>query len=226
MCAPGDLTPYAKNPRKNDDAAVAAVANSIREFGFNQPIVADEKGVIIVGHTRLKAAELLGLDAVPVYVREGLTVAQKRAYRIADNRVGEIALWDDDLLGAELRALPDFDWTDLGFGDGDLAALLTPPGAVGLTDADDVPDPPKAPRTKLGDVWRCGRHVLVCGDSTDEATVAKCLGDAKPHLMVTDPPYGVCLYQTASRCGSEPVREVLGGRSFAELRPTTTATAS
>lgn len=190
------LIPYARNPRKND-SAVDAVAASIKEFGFRQPVVVDDDMVILVGHTRVKAAKKLGMIEVPVHVATGLTETQKKAYRIADNRLNEIAEWDDDLLALELEDLrmEDFDLgTDaLGFDDGEIDGLLASLDATpeGNTDPDEVPEPPAVPVTKLGDVWLLGRHRLMCGDSTDADCVARLMAGGKAHLMVTDPPYGV-----------------------------------
>ena len=114
MMAPGEITPYEKNPRLND-GAVDYVANSIREFGFRQPIVVDKDHVIIAGHTRLKAAIKLHLKEVPVIVADDLTPEQVKAYRLADNKVGEMALWDYDLLDLEMAGIEGFDMEDFGF---------------------------------------------------------------------------------------------------------------
>jgi ParB-like chromosome segregation protein Spo0J len=135
------LVPYARNPRQND-AAVDALAGSIAEFGFRQPIVVDGQGIIIVGHTRWKAAQKLGLAKVPVHVAEGLTPAQIKAYRIADNRIQDIATWDDELLGLELQDLvgEGFDMDLLGFDEEELAGLMDGEPKDGLTDPDDVPE--------------------------------------------------------------------------------------
>lgn len=188
------VKPYTKNARKIPEAAVDKVAKSLNEYGWRQPIVADKKGVVIVGHTRLLAAQKLGHDTVPVHIAEGLTAAQVRAYRLADNRTHQETDWDMDLLGAELGDLSglNFDLDLTGFDADEIDALLARKDANdGLTDPDDIPEPPDEPVATLGDVWRLGRHTLVCGDCTEADTVAKCLGDVKPHLMVTDPPYGV-----------------------------------
>lgn len=188
------VIPYARNPRKISDAAVSKVAASIKEFGWQQPIVVDTEGVIIVGHTRLQAAQRLGLKEVPVHVAEGLTKAQIKAYRLADNRTNQEASWDDALLGLEFGdlQLDGFDLELTGFDGTEINGLVAKLDASqGLTDPDAVPETPDDPVTVLGDVWTLGRHRLVCGDSTDADTVAKCLNGVAPHLMVTDPPYGV-----------------------------------
>src|ERR1700716_3317966 len=137
------IRPYEKNPRLND-AAVDAVAASIREFGFRQPIVVDEQGVIIVGHTRFKAALKLGLTEVPVHVAVGLSPAQAKAYRLADNQTARLSAWNDDLLSGELLELQqlDFDLDLTGFSAGELTELLRPGPEEGLTDPDDVPESP------------------------------------------------------------------------------------
>ena len=184
------VIPYDKNPRVND-SAVDAVARSILEFGFRQPIVVDEKGVVIVGHTRLKAAKKLGLATVPVHVAS-MTHAQAKAYRIADNQTATIAEWDKELLPIEILELKemDFDLELLGFDKLELDNLLRLDNE-GLCDPDEVPEVPADPITKPGDLWILGEHRLLCGDSTKAEDVAKVLGGAKPFLMVTDPPYGV-----------------------------------
>lgn len=185
------VVPYARNPRKNA-GAVAKVAASLREFGWRQPIVVDSEMVVVVGHTRLLAAQQLGMAEVPVHVAEGLTANQVKAYRLADNRVHEEAEWDDELLALELGDLRDagLDLALTGFDDDELARL-TVEQTEGLTDPDDVPEPQADAVTAMGDVWLLGRHRLVCGDSTTVEAVDACLAGVKPHLMVTDPPYGV-----------------------------------
>ena len=187
-----EVKPYANNPRQNDDA-VEAVAESIRRFGFRQPIVVDADGVIVAGHTRFRAAQRLGLATVPVHVATDLTADEVRAYRLADNKTAELASWDTSMLSIELDALrgAGIDWTLLGFDEDELAKLLAPAGTEGLTDPDAVPEKPIDPVTKPGDLWILGKHRLLCGDSTSAADVTRLLDGAVPTLMVTDPPYGV-----------------------------------
>ncbi len=182
--------PYPGNPRKND-LAVDAVANSIRDFGFRVPIVVDKDGVIICGHTRLKAAQKLRLAEVPVHVACELTPAQALALRIADNKSHELAQWDTDLLATELAGLQalDVDITGLGFTDDEIAALLSPPVAEGQTDPDDVPEPSATVETKRGDLWILGQHRLLCGDSTSPDDVDRLMNGKKAALVATDPPY-------------------------------------
>ncbi len=186
------IKPYENNPRHND-AAVDAVAESIRAFGFRQPIVVDEQDIIIVGHTRYKGALKLGLTEVPVHVARGLSPAQARAYRIADNQTATIASWDEDKLPLELAALQemDFDLDLLGFEADELTRLLASEPNEGKTDPDDIPEPPDEAITQPGDLWILGNHRLLCGDSSKPEDVDRLL-DGKPiHLVNTDPPYNV-----------------------------------
>ncbi len=187
-----EVTPYPQNPRLNDKA-VEAVARSIEEFGFRQPIVVDQEGVIIVGHTRHKAALKLGLDVVPVIVAKELTPAQVKAYRLSDNATGALADWDCELLSQELAGLDalDFDLDSLGFSQRELAGLLAEDLNEGLTDPNDIPEPPDKPITRLGDLWMLGDHRLLCGDSSKHEHVDRLLDGAKVHLVNTDPPYNV-----------------------------------
>jgi DNA modification methylase len=186
-----DIKPYENNPRRNDEA-VDAVAASIRAFGFRQPIVIDEHDVIIVGHTRFKAAQRLGMEFVPVHVALGLSPEQARAYRIADNQTATIATWDDDKLPLELMALQEagFDLDLTGFSGDELLRLLQSP-TDGLTDPDAVPEPPDEAVTQPCDLWVLGNHLLLCGDSAKVEDVDRLLGGAPVHLVNTDPPYNV-----------------------------------
>lgn len=186
------LIPYDKNPRLNDDA-VEAVARSIQEFGFRQPIVVDDEGVIIIGHTRLKAARKLGLSEVPVHIARGLSPEKIKALRIADNKTAEIAEWNLELLPIELSELQgmDFDLGLLGFDQDELAKLLDPGVQEGMTDPDEIPAPPDEATTKPGDLWILGEHRLLCGDSSKPADLDRLLDGQPIHLCNTDPPYNV-----------------------------------
>ena len=186
------LIPYARNARTHSDAQVAQIAASIREFGFTNPVLVDAEGGVIAGHGRLLAARKLGMAEVPTLELNHLTPAQRRAYVLADNRLALSAGWDADLLRIELGELQDegFDLALTGFDIDEIAGFLAG-SSTGLTDADDIPATPELPVSRLGDVWLLGRHRLVCGDSTDAATVERALNGVRPHLMVTDPPYGV-----------------------------------
>jgi DNA modification methylase len=187
------VQPYGKNPRRIPDSAVAAVAASIRTYGWRQPLVVDAHDVLIVGHARLLAARQLGLKKVPVHVATDLTPEQVRGYRIADNQTNSLAGWDLELLPLELhdlRAL-DFDLSSLGFPEDELKQLLAPPVNEGLTDPDAIPAPPEEATTKPGDLWLLGSHRLLCGDSAKAEDVDRLLDGAPVHLVNTDPPYGV-----------------------------------
>ena len=186
------IQPYPHNPRQND-SAVAAVAQSIQQFGFRQPIVVDPSYVIVVGHTRWKAACKLGLTTVPVHLATGLTPAQIKAYRIADNQSASLSSWDNELLVTELLALQevDFNLDGLGFSPDELAHWLHPDGMAGQCDPDDSPAPPDQPITELGDLWILGDHRLLCGDSSSAADLDYLLAGAAIHLVHTDPPYNV-----------------------------------
>lgn len=190
--AVASLIPYARNSRTHSAEQVSQIAASIREWGWTTPVLVDEDGGIIAGHGRVLAAQKLGLADVPCMVARGWTDAQRRAYIIADNQLALNAGWDNDLRKIEMQAL-DGDGFDLeltGFGADELAAFLNEP-TEGLTDEDAVPEAPAVPVTVEGDVWVLGRHRIICGSSTDAHTVEKVLDGVKPHLMVTDPPYGV-----------------------------------
>jgi DNA modification methylase len=188
----GDIRPYPNNPRTNDNA-VDAVAASIREYGWRQPIVVDSDGVIICGHTRFKAAQKLGIDQVPVHVATDLSPEKIRAYRIADNQSADLADWNYDLLPIELKELGEggYDLGLLGFDADELAKLLDTGVNEGLTDPDDVPEPPDEAVTQPGDLWILGNHRLLCGDSSSPADLDRLLAGAAIHLCNTDPPYNV-----------------------------------
>ncbi len=186
------VQPYPGNPRQNDEA-VDAVAASLREFGFRQPVVVDADGVIIVGHTRWKAAKKLGLAKVPVHVATDLSEAQIKAYRIADNQTAAIAEWDYELLPVELAGLEqlDFDLGLLGFDPQELTRLMSGDVQSGLTDPDDVPSPPDGATTQPGDLWVLGNHRLLCADSSNPQHVDRLLDGQVVHVCNTDPPYNV-----------------------------------
>ncbi len=184
------LIPYDRNPRKND-AAVDRMCGAIREFGFRIPIVARSDGSVVDGHLRLKAALRLGLTDVPVALADDLSEAQIKAFRLLANRSATWAEWDDSLLQMELGELrlAGFDLALTGFDLKELSGLLET--TAGATDPDDTPEPPANPVSRPGDLWIMGEHRLLCGDATSAADVARLLDGAKPHLMASDPPYGV-----------------------------------
>src|SRR5580704_8976868 len=185
--------PYARNSRKIPERAIDKVAASIQEFGWRVPIVVDKDGVVICGHTRLLAAKKLGLREVPVHVADNLTPAQVKAYRLMDNRSHQDTDWDLDLLGPELEDLAglDFDLSLTGFDQHEIDKFLADPDDEDRANA--APPVPDDPVTRPGDLWICGKHRIICGDSTSADVVARLLGDRKPRLMVSDPPYGVSL---------------------------------
>jgi len=184
------LVPYAKNARTHSDEQIAQIARSIKEFGWTNPVLIKGNG-IIAGHGRWLAAKQLGLEKLPCIELAHLTPTQVRAYIIADNKLALNAGWDLATLQFELAGLKGegFDLGLVGFGDEELAGLLD--RTAGLTDPDEAPEPPKDPVSRTGDLWVLGRHRLLCGDSTVVTDVGRVLGDIKPLLMVTDPPYGV-----------------------------------
>jgi hypothetical protein len=200
------LTPYARNSRTHSDAQVAQIAASIREFGFTNPILIDDRGTIIAGHGRLMAAMRLGLAEVPTICLGHLTAEQRRAYVIADNRLALNAGWDMEMLAAEVRTiqndidggLVEFGLDILGFDTPELAEMLDAMDGAGDGDAGDggdaeneTPAVQAVPISRPGEVWLLGAHRLICGDATDPKVVAAVFDGEKPALMVTDPPYGV-----------------------------------
>ena len=180
-----DIKPYEKNPRNNDNA-VDEVANSISSFGFKVPIVIDKDNVIVCGHTRYKASKKLGLEIVPCVIADDLTEEQIKAYRLADNKVSELAEWDIDLLGEELGDIFDIDMSDFGF---DLSEEEEEEEEETEVIEDEVPQEVE-PVAKMGDIWQLGRHRLMCGDSTSVTDVEKLMNGNKADMVFTDPPYG------------------------------------
>ena len=178
---------YEKNPRKNDEA-VGPVAESIKEFGFKSPIIVDKDNVIVAGHTRYKAAKRLKLKEVPCIVADDLTEEQIKAFRLADNKVGEIAEWDFDLLNMELESI-SFDMSSFGFN-----ILNEEEGKEIEEDEYDLEEKLKnieEPKSKYGDIYQLGKHRLMCGDSTKIEDVEKLMNGNKVDLLITDPPYNV-----------------------------------
>ena len=186
------IKPYERNPRRND-GAVDAVAESIRQCGYVAPIIVDENNVILAGHTRWKALQKLGHATAKVCVAEGLSEEQKRKYRILDNKTGEIAEWDEDLLSIALDGL-DFDGFDFG-----LLELQAAAQADGTESAPEVKEdefdeePPTEPISRRGQVWQLGRHRLMCGDATSASDVQTLMGGRHADMVFTDPPYGVAI---------------------------------
>ncbi len=182
------IYPYENNPRDNDKA-VEAVANSIEEFGFQQPIVVDRDMVIIVGHTRFKAAQRLGLKTVPVVIAKNLDDEQARAYRLADNRTNELATWNEAMLIEEIGLIEDIDMSLFGFGDIDLDGGES---IDEVTEDDfDEEEVEDTHDVKEGDIWQLGNHRVMCGSSTDAEDVKKLTQGEEMDMCITDPPYNV-----------------------------------
>ena len=194
------LVPYARNARTHSDSQVAQIAASIAEFGFTNPILAGSDGVIVAGHGRLAAAQKLGIAIVPVVILDHLTPTQRRALVIADNRIAENAGWDEAMLQVELADLQgdDFDLSLTGFDADALADLLADEETTsdGQTDEDSVPDAGTS-ITRPGDVWICGNHRVICGDSTDASTYDALMAGEIADMVFTDPPYNVDYANTA-----------------------------
>ena len=189
------LTPYARNSRTHSEEQVAQVAASIREFGFTNPVLIDADGVIVAGHGRVMAAKSLGMEKVPCIRLGHLTEAQIRAYVIADNKLAENAGWDEDMLRLEIQHLQsvDFDLSLMGFSDDDLASLLEDeePQQEGLTDADQVPEAQRVVISRPGDIWKLGKHRVMCGDSTSASDVNRLMNGQIAQMLHADPPYGM-----------------------------------
>ena len=186
------LIPHARNARTHSEEQVAQIAGSIAEFGFVNPVLVGDDGVIVAGHGRVMAARKLGLFEAPVIVLSHLTPVQRRALMLADNQIATNAGWNDEMLAAELAALKDdaFDLDLLGFDDTELDRLL----ALELEpvdDADEVPEPPVEPISCPGDLWICGEHRVLCGDATVLANVEKVLASELADMTFCDPPFNV-----------------------------------
>jgi len=188
-----ELVPYVRNARTHSDEQVAQLAGSIKEFGWTNPILVDDDGGIIAGHGRLLAAQRLKMDEVPTIQIGGLSEAQRRALVLADNKLALNAGWDIDLLKVELGDLNNqgFDIALTGFSVDELSKLLAPDGTEGLTDPDDTPEVPVDPVSKLGDVWVCGPHRVMCGSSLEQTAVDKLCANQAVDMLLTDPPYNV-----------------------------------
>jgi DNA modification methylase len=189
-----DLIPYVNNARVHSEAQVNQIVSSMKEFQFTNPILTDGDNGIIAGHGRLMAARKMGMESVPTVELSHLSPAQKKAYIIADNKMALAAEWDDELLSLEFKDLEDMDF-DLeltGFSLDEIEAFDFDAGETeGLTDADEVPEVPEEPVSKLGDVWLLGKHRVMCGDSTSITDVEKLMDGKKADLCLTDPPYGI-----------------------------------
>lgn len=203
-----EIKPYENNPRKNEKA-VKYVSNSIKEFGFKVPIIIDKNNVIVVGHTRFKAARKLKLTEIPCIVAEDLTEEQIKAFRLADNKVSEKAEWNFELLEEELANILDLDMEDFGF---DLETEEDK-GKMEMLE-DEVPEIKEEPKTKYGDIYQLGNHKLMCGDATKEDNVLKLMDGNIADIVFTDPPYGINVVKS-SKVGGNNVShfgKIGGGR--------------
>ena len=208
-----NLRPYPRNARTHSQKQIAQIAASIRTFGFNNPVLIDEDGVIIAGHGRVAAAISLGIETVPVIRLDHMSEAQKRAYILADNKLAEKAGWDKEILAIELQNLIqidlDFDISITGFEMPEIDVLISASEAPPAKDdpLDHVPAVAEVPVTRLGDVWQIGPHRLICGNSLDSATYARLLNGERAQMVFTDPPYNVPIDGHVSGLGEIQHRE-------------------
>lgn len=219
-----ELIPYAYNARTHSDTQIAQIAASMSEFGFVNPILLGENNVIIAGHGRLMAARKLGLSTVPVIRLAHLNETQRRALVLADNKIAENAGWDEELLRQELAALDEleFDLSIAGFSDEELDNILLGASeeAAGLTDEDAAPEVPEEPTAKPGDIWICGDHKVICGDSAMIDTYQTLLGEELADMVFTDPPYNVNYANSAKdkmRGKNRPIKNDNLGEEFGEF---------
>ena len=214
-----ELKPYANNPRTHSTRQIKQIADSIKTFGFTNPVLVDDENGIIAGHGRVKAAELLGLSSVPTISLSHMSAAQRRAYIIADNKLAENAGWDEDLLKIEFEYLSsldlDFDLTVTGFETPEIDLFLA--GEQKEETQEDIPLPPKNPVTKPGDTWLIGPHKIICGDATKAETYSTLLGDEKAGLVFTDPPYNVPI--EGHVCGKGTVKHTEFQMASGEMSP-------
>lgn len=204
-----DLKPYAGNARTHTDKQIAQIATSIEQFGFTNPVLIDDADGIVAGHGRVAAARKLGYDEVPVIELAHLSEAERRAYLIADNRLAELAGWDQEILAIELQSLSDmeldFDLEITGFETAEIDLLLDDEDEGERDPADDVPEPAIGPAiTRPGDIWQLGRHKVICGDALDPETYRLLMGDDRARAVFTDPPYNVKI--DGHVCGSGKVK--------------------
>jgi DNA modification methylase len=207
-----DLIPYARNSRTHNDAQVAQIAASIKEFGWTNPVLLDGENGIIAGHGRVLAAQKLGQKEIPTIELSHMTENQKRAYIIADNKLALNAGWDNDMLFTEFTDLKDagYDLGLTGFSDDEIRALTPEIINEGLVDEDQTPEPPAEPKIKPGDIYQLGKHRLMCGDSTSVDAVDALMDGQKADMVFTDPPYGVD-YKGINNDGRDGLEELLRG---------------
>ena len=181
-----DLTPYENNARTHDEYQIEKLKNSLKEFGFINPVIIDENNMILVGHGRIMGAKELGIETIPCIRIKYLTEEQKKAYILADNKLSDLGGWDLDLLNEELATI-ELDMSMFGFDEIELDDIEEEQEIV----EDEVPEVPEEPKAKLGDIYQLGNHRLMCGDSTSEEDVNKLMNGVKADMVFTDPPYGI-----------------------------------
>jgi hypothetical protein len=215
------LIPYANNPRLHSEADLDKIAAAILKWGWTMPVLTDEQGLVLAGHGRIGAAAKLGLSSVPVIVAHGWSEDEKRSYRLADNQLAARASWDPDQLRDELRMLEfnGFDLGLVGFEPDRLQEILAGLGSGSLADPDNVPEIPAQSVTEPGDIWLLNHHRVGCGDSTRAEDVAPVLEGAVPHLLVTDPPYGVS-YDRGERAAASTMASSRRARCSTTIVPT------
>ena len=207
--ARSSLVPYLNNARRHGPRQVEKIADSIRRFGFLNPILIDAESRVVAGHGRLLAAKALGLDQVPVIRLDHLSEAELKAYRLADNRLAELAEWDDATLAVEFQQLieldPEFDLSITGFEFPRIDALIQATAEEAKPDrADEIPALGGPVASQTGDLWQLGPHRLLCGDVRDPKALERLMGDGRADLVFTDPPYNVRIDRNV--CGTGSVR--------------------
>jgi len=216
-----DLIPYVNNARTHSDAQIDKLASSIREFGFNSPILVNAENTIIAGHARLAAARKAGLTEVPTISLDHLSKTAQKAYILADNRINLDSSWDIDLLKLEFDALREdgFDLELTGFDALEIGLIDEPLMSEGLTDPDNVPDVQPDPVTVLGDIWLLGDHRLMCGDSTMIDQVERLMDGNKADMVFTDPPYGIDYSGRGKRTSNKIANDNIDPTEFYNLMP-------
>jgi len=208
----GNLQPNPRNSRTHSKKQIHQIAASIREFGFNNPVLIDSGGMILAGHGRVEAAKLVGLDSVPILRLDHLTNEQKRVYALADNRIPMSAGWNLEMLALDLRELSElklqFDLEITGFNTAEIDVLVDGPTLSGKPDrADNVPDVQPSAVTRLGDLWILGDHMLICADACDPASYTEMMGDEQARVIFADLPYNVPIKGHVGGLGAVQHRE-------------------
>jgi len=206
------LKPYKLNAKQHPESQIEGLSQSIKTFGFTQPIVVDKNNEIIIGHGRLEAAKKAGLKNVPIVKRDDLTANEVKALRLIDNRIAETS-WDSQLLHLDLSEL-DYDLSDFNIDFEDLA--IEPEEYIGQTDEDDIPEVEES-ITKVGDVWLLGEHRLLCGDNSSKEDVARLMDGKKADMVFTDPPYGISVVKPNGNIGVDRKKEKCNAKANARV---------